>query len=346
MIRHLLASGLLCSFAYCQCNEGCNVIFEISGETPGDQFGWQAASVGDVNGDGIADFYVTANQNDAAGTDSGRAYVYSGASGQELFRMTGTRPNERFGEDCDPIGDLDGDGVTELLISAPWNGPGHASIFSGANGGFIKELTGELQGSAFGYRVASIGDLDGDATPDYAASAIFVNANGANSGRVYLYSGLESRLIATLDGRAAGVRFGTAIEVVGDLNGDGRDEFVVGADNDGPNAEGRAYVYTWNGNSVDEVFALEPPANARDFGLYFVDGGLDMTCDDVPDIYIGDFVGNRAYVYSGADGGLIHTFSGDGNGQFGLGEIIDRRPRNLPRCPIRLPLRRLVARGT
>ncbi len=311
----------LSQLGFSQCLEGCNTIYQINGENAGDLFGWQAASIGDVDGDQVADFYVSATQHDTGGTNAGRVYVYSGASGSELYRITGKRVNEQFGNDVSAVGDLDGDGVTELIIGAPWNGTGNVSIHSGKTGDFIKELAGEVNGSSFGYRVAGLGDFDGDGLPDYAVTAALFDGLGTDSGRVYIYS--KDGLLTTIDGSAAGARFGTSISAIGDVNADGRIDIVVGADNDGPNAQGRAYVYSWDGTKTETLFALDPTASVRDFGQFFVDGGLDMSCDGIPDIYVADFVGNRAYTFSGADGFLLQVFQGDGNGQFGLGEMVE-----------------------
>lgn len=319
----IATTWLLTNPAIAQCNEGCETLFEIQGEAAGDQFGWQAASIGDVTGDGIADFYSTATQNDAGGTSAGRAYVYNGASGSEIYRITGKRGNEQFGWDCKPVGDLDGDGVTELVIGAPWNGAGHASIHSGIDGSLINELTGESPGIAFGYRVASTGDFNGDGQPDFAIGALFFSGAGPSTGRVYVYADESGELITTLDGLAGGDRFGTSISAVGDLNNDGRTDLVIGADNAGSGQVGRAYVVSWDGAQAQTLFELAPTENGRDFGQFFANGGHDMNCDQVPDIYVADFVGNRAYVFSGADGELIRLFKGDGNGQFGLGEMVD-----------------------
>ena len=72
-------------------------ILELEGESAGDLFGREIWGIGDVDGDGAGDVIVGAPQNDGAGTDAGRAYVYSGASGEELHRIDGDQAGDKYG---------------------------------------------------------------------------------------------------------------------------------------------------------------------------------------------------------------------------------------------------------
>jgi hypothetical protein len=70
------------------------------------------------------------------------------------------------------------------------------------------------------------------------------------------------------------------------------------------------------------VHELAPPAPVQNFGLWFMNGGHDVDGDAVPDIYVNDFGVNRAHVFSGADGGLIWSLNGAGEGGgFGIGRL-------------------------
>ncbi len=305
-----------------QCVEGCSAIHTLFGEVPGDSFGWKSNFLGDVNGDGINDFIITARDNDAGGNNAGRAYVYSGADGVELFRVTGSIPNGRLGNDANRAGDVSGDGVRDAIIGAPSAGAGRAIVASGVDGTPIHTFSGEQAGDQFGFRVAGDADINGDGTPDLLISAIGHDAGGTDSGRAYVYSGVDFSLICAVDGLGGGDQLGTSLSDVGDINNDNRADFVVGARN-ANGGSGQAYVYSYDGVSCNLVFTLNPQAPASDFGHLFADGGRDINNDGTPDIYVGDWPGTRAYIYSGVDGSLIHQLVGDNNGQFGLGEMID-----------------------
>ncbi len=108
------------SIAHGQCVESCTAIHTLFGEAGGDQFGWKSNNLGDLNHDGINDFIVTAPFNDAGGINAGRAYVYSGSSGVELFRLTGTVANGQFGRDANRAGDVSGDMIPDVIVGAQW----------------------------------------------------------------------------------------------------------------------------------------------------------------------------------------------------------------------------------
>ena len=109
-----------------QCVEECTATHTFLGEVAGDQFGWKSNGLGDLNGDNVNDFVVTAPTNDGGGLNAGRAYVYSGADGTELFRITGGGANWQLGIDANAAGDVNGDCVPDVIAGAPIAGSGRA----------------------------------------------------------------------------------------------------------------------------------------------------------------------------------------------------------------------------
>ncbi len=311
-----------CSAA-AQCTEGCIAIHTLTGEAAGDQFGWKSNYVGDLNGDGVLEFVITAPTHDANGADSGRIYVYSAADGVELWRADGLAAFANLGIDANRLGDVTGDGIPDVIAGAPGAGTGTAHVFSGADGSLVQSFAGIGSGDQFGNRVAGDGDVNGDGVPDLLIASRFDDTVGTNAGRVFVYSGVDFSLLCKVDGESSFDEFGTALSFVGDINADGNDDFVVGARQAGPTSGGEAYVYSYDGRQCNLLHNFESPVGAIDYGHLFADGGRDINADGTPDVYVADFSANRAYVYSGADFSLLWMLSGDNEGGFGLGEMID-----------------------
>ena len=107
-------------------------LLDIAGEGPGDGFGIGAADAGDVDGDGRADLIVGAWQQDDAAPGGGKAYLYSGRDGRLLWSLTSRVMGETFGFDATGLGDVDGDGAVDFLLTSAWssvNGPRTGRVF-------------------------------------------------------------------------------------------------------------------------------------------------------------------------------------------------------------------------
>jgi hypothetical protein len=99
-------------------------------------------------------------------------------------------------------------------------------------------------GDFFGWSVAGAGDVNGDGFDDYIVGAQSASPGGlADAGSAYVYSGKDGSLLYQKDGLAAGDKFGTSVGMAGDVNGDGKVDFIVGAPDANSNA-GAAYVYS------------------------------------------------------------------------------------------------------
>ncbi|MBK8002594.1 MAG: FG-GAP repeat protein [Gemmatimonadetes bacterium] len=96
-------------------------LLTLTGEHAGDGFGIGQAEAGDVNADGHADLVIGAWQYSAVAPSGGRIYVYSGKDGALLRTITGRIPGETLGFDATGIGDVDGDGVPDMLVTSSWS---------------------------------------------------------------------------------------------------------------------------------------------------------------------------------------------------------------------------------
>lgn len=314
---------VIVSQSHAQCVEPCTAIHTLDAQAGGDFFGWVSNDMGDLDNDGVRDFLITAPTHDTGGNNAGRVYVYSGASGNELYNVTGTAPQSWLGHDGGCAGDIDNGGKPDLIAGAPFNGPGAAFIHSSEqNGTLIHPFVGENNGDQFGFRVYGGGDFNGDDQPDVVIGAPQHDTAGNNAGRAYIYSGSDFSLICAIDGPSAGDFFGSGVAFVGDVTGDGRDDAAIGAQNAGFGG-GLGFVYSYDGKTCNLEYTLNPGAPSANFGQWFMNGGHDVNDDGTPDIYINDFGVNRGHIFSGVDGSVIWQLNGDGlGGGFGIGRII------------------------
>src|SRR5262249_46468525 len=146
------------------------VLHTLTGDTIGESFGWAVSELADIDDDGVTDLIVGAPFASDVAPNGGRAYVYSGRTGQLLYKFQGG-DREQMGFSIADAGDVDRDGVHDILVGAPALGPGHVYIFSGRNGALIDMVEGESDGDFFGFSVAGIGDADGDHRPDFVVGA-------------------------------------------------------------------------------------------------------------------------------------------------------------------------------
>lgn len=221
-----------------------------------------------------------------------------------------------FGAALAGVGDVDGDGVADLLVGAPNQGAGRAFVFSGSDGAVIRALDDPTTqaSSNFGAAVADAGDLNGDGVSDQAVGAYFqtVGAN-AGQGQVFLFSGADGGLLRTLDDPTpqAYANFGAAVAGIGDVDGDGVADLVVGARYQAPGgntAQGQAFVFSGADGGLLLTLDDPVPQASANFG-YALAGVGDVDADGTPDLLVGaPYQGQgEAFVFSGSDGTLLHT---------------------------------------
>lgn len=97
-------------------------LYALSGENPGEALGTSMSDAGDLDGDGHADLAVGAWQYGGEAVSGGRIYVYSGATGELAYTITGKVPGETLGFDSTGMGDVNGDGIGDLLVTSAWSG--------------------------------------------------------------------------------------------------------------------------------------------------------------------------------------------------------------------------------
>ncbi|HYF01520.1 MAG TPA: integrin alpha, partial [Planctomycetota bacterium] len=223
------------------------------------------------------------------------------------------------------VGDVNGDNLSDFIVGAPSASPGgrmdagSAFVYSGLDGSLLYQKDGAIAGDALGVSVAGAGDVDGDGIPDFIIGAY---AADSRVGIVYVYSGAHGGLIYQKDGSAETETsdFGRSVATAGDIDGDGKADFVVGAPNSYPgNAPRTGSVFVYSGATGARLNRWDGEATDDYFGAA-VSGGGDVNADGTPDIIVGApdvdagvslQQDGAVYVFSGADGSVLHKKSGD-----------------------------------
>ena len=276
------------------------ILFQFDGEDAGDDFGRSVDGAGDVDGDGYQDFIVGAPSADDNGFDSGTATVFSGLDGTVLFSVDGDGIDHRLGCAVAGAGDVNGDGLADLIIGAEGANAeqGQARILAGPAGALFYLLEGDPSPSStlFGSSVSGAGDVNGDSYSDVVVGAPLDDFGSAfAAGSVTVYSGIDSSVIHQFFGATVGGELGRSVDGAGDVNGDGFADIVAGApfggriDSQNGVATGLMKIFAGSDGSV----LLDTPGDSGfdQFGSS-VAGLGDVNSDGFDDVIVGAVFGS------------------------------------------------------
>ena len=315
--------------------------FVINGEATLDESGFSVSAAGDVNGDGLADVIVGAYKaNPAGGADAGKSYVVFGKATTTDVNLTdiaagtgggfvikGVNANDVSGTSVSAAGDVNGDGLADVIVGAPQSDPGGlanagtsyvvfgkaaatavdlATVAAGGAGAGGFAITGQTVGELSGFSVKGAGDVNGDGLADLLVGAYAADPlSGVDAGQSYVVFGKATTTSVDLgqvaggnggfliEGAAAGDQSGYSVSTAGDVNGDGLSDVVIGAPGSATNP-GHTYVVFGKagGAAVDLAnlgtggFVINGAA-ANDQSGWSVSSAGDMNGDGLTDLIIG-----------------------------------------------------------
>lgn len=335
-------------------------LWRREGDQPESEYGTVLGGGGDLNGDGFADLVIgEPAHRDAMDRAMGRVLIFfggaSGLSKQPSQVLAGSEEGARFGASVAILGDINGDRIDDLAVGSPaYDGgisdQGRVDVFLGQPNGIRLEPATRVLGQVLDMRlgrVFRVGDLNGDGFADLAAHSEAGNAPPTAIGVLSVHLGSPTGLVEKAVWQRRGTQktehYGEATAGVGDVNGDGFGDLVVGTmlfDGESEN-EGRVEIFyghreglqaqpEWSAShrSVDGRFRIT--GEEQRFGSAVASAG-DLNGDGLPEVVVGgshisqeDQWEGRAFVWWGARGALSPTFqwsaeSNENAGHFGTG---------------------------
>ncbi len=224
------------------------------------------------------------------------------------YTFQGDSAWDRLGHSVAGPGDLNGDGIPDMLVGSPGDGSRQVRAFDGATGGFLWALNGQSAGDGFGDVIDAVGDVDFDSVGDFVVGA-------PGGGYARLYSGASQTQIHQWNIPVM------RVSGVGDVDQDGYGDVAI---------TGGGHLRIYSGTTQGLIHDIVGPTSS--FGMT-LDGAGDCNGDGAADVIVGDiwqYTGNEngdAWVYSGADGTELHHWAGGdhfhwyGSAVAGIGDV-------------------------
>ncbi len=201
----------------------------------GEQFGLTVSGGGDINGDGFSDIAIHAP---GPPDSSGKIYIFFGSYSMDSLPdlvLSGAPSEHHFGRAIALDGDLNNDNYDDLVAGAPESADSAGAVYlylGGNSPDCSADLTihGEQSGDFFGDMISTGGDVNGDGIDDMIVGAPRNDDAAILAGKAYLYLGgtpMDSLPDMQITGSSIGDAFGSAGDILSDINGDSIDEILI-----------------------------------------------------------------------------------------------------------------------
>ncbi|MCB9765969.1 MAG: FG-GAP repeat protein [Alphaproteobacteria bacterium] len=311
------------------------------GEASDDEAGAAVSGAPDVLGDGAPAFLVGAPGESTVADGAGAVYLVSGTTRGDLSlssstaaKLTGWAAGDQLGRAVVGVDDLTGDGLADLVLGAPGNDDngsdaGAVYVFSGPQSGEVNvrdadiKMTGATSNQLAGWALDRAGDFNGDGTPDLIVGAYQAFGGANRSGAAAVIAGPLSASFSISDAQALllgqnGDDYaGWSVAGLGDTDGDGLDDVLVGAPRVGNGNNGAVYLVL--GGSSGTIFLNNADAKfdgerRDDLAGTAVVGPGDVDVDGNADLMIGapgSSSTGRAYLFLGPVSGTVDVTEAD-----------------------------------
>jgi hypothetical protein len=278
--------------------------WDFEGSLKGDQLGQCWRPAGDVNDDGYDDLIIGAQYEDTNGANAGAAYLFLGSPDgfdpdTPDWTDYGENPIDYFGFSLDGVGDINGDGFDDVLVSAYAHDINYSSsttsqegkiyLYYGGETGLASSpswsLLGPVAGGMFGYVVAGAGDVNGDGYDDFAVASPLFDHSETDEGMVWVFYGSSSGPKSTAwiaESNQNGANFGYSINSLGDVDADGYDDLIVGAKNY-DSLKGAVFVWYGSANGLNSGLDGNP-SNADWKAVNTIETGFGIYCGTPGDV--------------------------------------------------------------
>ena len=285
--------------------------FAIHGVSAYDFSGISVSGAGDVNGDGLSDLIIGASHDDPNGYESGASFVVFGKTegivielsdieaGTGGFVINGVSADDNSGWSVSGAGDINGDALDDLIVTAPWDDPngnisGASFVVFGKTDGTAMELSDIETGTGgfvingvgisdfSGFSVSGAGDVNGDGLDDVFVGAVGSPGGFAKGASFVVFGKTDGTVVELSDvevgsggfvinGVSEGDQSGYSVSGAGDVNGDGLDDVIVGAPLGGTVGNGASFVVF----GKTDGFAVELSDIVAGTGGFVINGASD-----------------------------------------------------------------------